>query len=251
MFWRPESASLKMAAARERFPTTSWGLIVAAGATSAGYSADALAQLCEAYWYPLYAFVRRNGHSTEDAQDLTQEFFARVLEKRYLRDADRERGRFRSFLLGSIKHFLANEWDRARTAKRGGGMIPLPLDGPTAEERYRFEPADSLTPDKIFEQRWAHTLLDRTMARLGREFGGAHKAEIFETIKGFLAGDSPNGGYERAAAAAAMSEGALKVAVHRARRRFGDLLRLEVAATVADPEDVQDEVRYLLTVLHG
>jgi len=235
-------------ALRERFPTTSWGMVVAAGAT-AEESAGSLAQLCEAYWHPLYAYVRRSGHDPEDARDLTQEFFARIIEKRYLREAHRERGRFRTFLLASLKHFLANEWDRAHTEKRGGGAISISLDAATAEDRYRLEPADRLTPEKIFERRWALTLLDRTMARLGELYAGDGKTELFEKIKDFLTGDSARGGHQAVAAELGMSEGALKVAVSRARRRFGDLLRIEVAATVADAAEVQDEVGHLLTAL--
>lgn len=238
-----------MAPARELFPTTPWGLVLAAGSTATRESADALSQLCEAYWYPLYVYVRRNGHSIEDAQDLTQEFFARILEKHYLREADRERGRFRNFLLASLKHFLANEWDRARAEKRGGKKIPISLDAATGEERYRLEPTDQLTPEKIFDRGWALTLLDRTMVRLEQEYAGVSKNDLFSKIKDFLSGNNPRGGYESAASELGMTEGALKVAVHRARRRFGELLRNEVAGTVASPEDVQDEIRYLLAAL--
>jgi RNA polymerase sigma-70 factor (ECF subfamily) len=223
-------------------------MVVTAGA-SAEESADSLAQLCEAYWHPLYAYVRRSGHGVEDARDLTQEFFARILEKKSLREADHERGRFRSFLLASLKHFLANEWDRARAEKRGGGAVSISLDAATAEERYKLEPADRLTPEKIFEREWALTLLDRTIANLGEQYSYEGKQELFGRIKDFLAGDVARGGYDAAAAELGMTEGALKVAVSRARRRFGDLLRLEVAATVADAADTQDEVGHLLTAL--
>lgn len=238
-----------MVPSRELFPTTPWGLVLAAGITATIESADALSQLCEAYWYPLYVYVRRNGHSIEDAQELTQEFFARILEKHYFRDADRERGRFRNFLLASLKHFLANEWDRARAEKRGGKKIPISLDAASAEERYRLEPADHVTPEKIFDRRWALTLLNRTMVRLQQEYGSVSKNDLFDKIKDFLSGSNPRGGYQSAARELRMTEGAFKVAVHRARRRFGELLRNEVAGTVASPEEVQDELRYLLAAL--
>jgi len=238
-----------MAPSRELFPTTPWGLVLAAGITATRESAEALSQLCEAYWYPLYVYVRRNGHSIEDAQDLTQEFFARVLEKHYLRDADRERGRFRNFLLASLKHCLANEWDRARAEKRGGRKIPISLDAATAEDRYPLEAADHLTPEKIFDREWALTLLDRTMVRLGQEYATVSKNDLFNKIKDFLSGNNRRGGNAQAARELGMTEGAFKVAVHRARRRFGELLRNEVAGTVASPEDVQQEIRYLLAAL--
>ena len=231
-----------------RFPTTSWSLVLAAASDSVPASGNALAALCQAYWFPLYAYVRRKGHSIEDAQDLTQEFFARVLEKHYFEDADPQRGRFRSFLLTSLKHFLANEWDRTRAQKRGRGTILIKLDE-NAETRYRYEPADWLTPEKIFERQWARTILDRAMARLEQEFIDVRKIELFRTIQCHLTGDEARGGYEVLAADLQMSPGALKVAVHRARRRFGALLRAEVAETVAKPADIENELRHLVASL--
>jgi RNA polymerase sigma-70 factor (ECF subfamily) len=236
---------------RENFPTTSWSLVMAAGAAAGDRPAEAMARLCEAYWYPLYTYVRRTGHGVDDSQDLTQEFFARVLERHYLNDADRDRGRFRSFLLASLKHFLANEWDRARAQKRGGGKIPISLDTSSAEDRYRFEPVESLTPEVLFDRRWAMTLLDRALARLDREYASARRPEVFIRIKDLLLADGPRVRYESAAAELKMSESALKVAVHRARRRFGEILRSEVAETVATPADAQAEIRYLLRVLES
>jgi DNA-directed RNA polymerase specialized sigma24 family protein len=239
-----------MTRASECFPTTSWTLVAAAGEGASRESEEALAELCGAYWGPLYAYVRRSGRSVEESRDLTQEFFARLIEKRYLRAADRDRGRFRSYLLAALKHFLCNEWDRACAAKRGGGTIPIPLDVETAEHLYRLEPADVLTPDRIFDRRWAVTLLGRAMTRLRQEFTCAGKAEIFEVIQPFLTGDSP-GAYAQIALSLDMREGTLKVTVHRARRRFAALTREEVAATLGSTEEVEDEIRYLLAAMEA
>jgi RNA polymerase sigma factor (sigma-70 family) len=238
-----------MVRASECFPTTSWNLVAAAGEGASHESEEALAQLCEAYWRPLYAYVRRAGHGVDESRDLTQEFFARLIEKHYLRTADRDRGRFRTYLLAALKHFLSNEWDRARAAKRGGGSVPIPLDAETAEHLYQREPADLLTPERIFERRWALTLLDRAMARLRGEFASGGKSEMFEGIRQFLTGDNEPGAYAQAAPALGTTAGALKVAVHRARRRFAGLVRDEVAATVDRTEDIEDEIHHLLAAL--
>ena len=204
------------------------------------------------YWYPLYAFVRRQGYGPDEAQDLTQAFFTRLLEKKYLRDYARERGRFRSFLLAALKHFLSNERDRARAQKRGGGVTLLPLvdviqDG---ENRYSLEPRSDLTPEKIFERQWARALLDHVLLRLQEEFVTAGKVDQFDRLKGFLMGDDAGIPYSELARDLETTENALKVSIHRMRRRFKDVLREEISHTVADPAEVQEEIRYLFVRCH-
>ena len=234
---------------RGTFPTTRITLIHAARGESGPLAHEALSELCTAYWYPIYAYVRRLGHSHDEAEDLTQGFFARVLEKQYLRDFDRERGRFRSFLLGSLKHFIANERDAARTQKRGGGRAPLPLDEVLqAQHRYNLEAGD-LTPDRIFERQWALTVLTRVQHTLGEEAMQQGKQAQFERLKGLLVGDDTGVGYRTLAGELNTTEGALKVAVHRLRQRFRELLREEVAHTVTDPRDVGGELRDLIAAL--
>jgi RNA polymerase sigma-70 factor (ECF subfamily) len=228
-----------------RFPTTSWGLVLSADRPTAA-SRDALGALCRIYWHPVYSYIRSRGHAAFDAEDLTQEFFTRLLEKHYLRDVRRERGRFRVFLLASVKHFLANEWDRARAKKRGGGKAALPLDIEMAESVYRSEPVDRLTPEVIFERRWALTLLDRVVGLLENKSAAAGKAQQFNYLKPFLTGNMPDVSYQQVARELAMTEGAVKMAVHRMRKQFGELLRAELAEVVADPAEIDDEIRYLL-----
>jgi RNA polymerase sigma-70 factor (ECF subfamily) len=208
-----------------------------------------LSALCSIYWYPLYAYVRRAGYSVDGAQDLTQGFFARLLEKNYLGDVRRERGRFRSFLLASLKHFLANELDRVRAAKRGGDSFISPLDLGSAESRYSLEPAHELTPEKIFEKQWGLTLLDRVLTQLGEEFRSEKKSKQFDFLKIFLTGERVRGLYAQTAAELAMTEGALKVAVHRLRRRYRELLRDEVGLTVESSDKIDEEIRYLLVAI--
>jgi RNA polymerase sigma factor (sigma-70 family) len=234
---------------RAHFATTHWSLVVDAGARATPHAEEALARLCEAYWYPLYAYVRRWGYGADEAQDLTQEFFARLMEKGYLRQADPHRGRFRSFLLAALKHFLANERDRAGAQKRGGGRPALPLEIETAEGRYSLEPADPETPETIFERRWALILLDKVLSRLRDEYRRTDRGALFDVLKDLLTSGKTDEPYARLGAELGMSEGAVKVAVHRLRRRFGELLREEIAQTVADSRDVDDEIRYLFTTL--
>jgi RNA polymerase sigma factor (sigma-70 family) len=236
--------------ARE-FATTRWTVVLSAGRSDSTHARDALAKLCQAYWYPLYAYVRRQGHGPHDAQDLTQEFFARLIEKNYLGDVNREKGRFRSFLLASLKHFLANEWDKARALKRGGGHTIIPLEVDTAETRYSLEPPDPLSADKIFERRWALTLLEQVLAHLREEFVFSGKVALFEEFKGCLTGDRDSLPYSEMGRKLGMSEGAVKVAVHRLRQRYRELLRAEIANTVAGPNEVDEELRYLFSVLAG
>ena len=231
------------------FATTRWSLVLAAGKGASPDAQDALAALCQTYWYPLYAYVRRQGHQPDDAQDLTQAFFARLLEKHYLQSADPERGRFRSFLLTAFQRFLSKERDRERTKKRGGGMKSLDLDFEAGERRYRLEPAHEATAEKVYEQRWALTLLDRVFARLRDESDRAGKQEAFNCLKVYLTGAAGTPRYREAAAELGMTEAAVKVAVHRLRRRYRDLVREEIAQTVAGPEEVDEELRHLFAAV--
>jgi len=224
-------------------------MLVLTAARDSTLSHQALARLCETYWYPVYAFVRHAGHPTDEAEDLTQEFFTRLLEKHWLGDATRERGKFRSFLLASVRHFLANEWDRTQRQKRGGGCLVLSLDFEIAEGRYRSNPYDDMTPERLFERQWAKALLDQVLTRLRTEFAGRGQGTQFELLKRFLAGDQERGSYAQVAGELNMSEGALKVAVHRLRHRYGELVREEIAGTVASATEVEEEIRYLINVL--
>jgi RNA polymerase sigma factor (sigma-70 family) len=236
---------------RRQFVTTRWSQVIAAGREPTVSSRDALARLCEVYWYPLYAYVRRWGYDADQAQDLTQEFFTRLLEKHYLRAADPARGRFRSFLLASLKHFLSNERDREAAVKRGGRVTVVPLELENAEGRYQLEPPDNETPETVYERRWALTLLERTLRRLRREFDEAGKAPLFARLEGYLTGEQATVPYATLASDLGMTEGAVKVTIHRLRRRFGALLREEIAETVSDPAEVDEEIRELFRSLSG
>ncbi len=244
-----QPASTERVIGRPAFVTTHWSVVVAAGRNDTARARDALARLCQTYWHPLYAYVRRLGHSPPDAQDLTQEFFARLLEKNYLADADESRGRFRSFLLASLKHFLANEWHKARAQKRGGGQIPIPIDFGNAETSIGFEPADTTTAEKIYERRWALTLLDQVLRRLREEYVRDGKAKNFEQLKSTLTEASRSVAYAEIARRLDTTEGAVKVAVHRLRQRYREVLRAEIAETVASPGEVEDELRSLFAAL--
>jgi RNA polymerase sigma-70 factor (ECF subfamily) len=208
-----------------------------------------MARLCETYWYPLYAYVRRKGYPAPDAQDLTQEFFARLLAGNYVGSADRRKGKFRSFLLGTFEHFLAKEWRRAQAQKRGGGRTLSSLDAMAAEGRYLLEPADEPSAERIFDCRWAETLLSQAMVRLREEYLAEGKALLFEKAEPLLCGSSAPESYEEMGRALGMNEGAFKMAVHRLRRRYGELVRAEIAQTVSTDEAVEEELRYLCTVL--
>jgi RNA polymerase sigma-70 factor (ECF subfamily) len=223
--------------------------VASAGRRHSPESRDALAALCETYWFPLYAFVRRQGYSADDAQDLIQSFSARLLERNDLEVADRRRGRFRSYLLGALKHFLANQRKRSRAQKRGGGRAILSLDFGRAERRYHLEPADQLTPERLYEKRWALALLDGVVQRLAEEQEAAGKQALFEDLKECLTGREMAASYGEIAARLAMTEGAVKVAAHRLRRRYRALLQEEIAQTVAGPEEFEDEVSLLLAAL--
>lgn len=232
-----------------QFPTTRWTLVVAAGEPYRNEARSALTTLCENYWYPLYAYLRRRGFPADQAQDLTQEFFIRVLEGRYLNRADPERGRFRCFLLTSLKFFVADEEDRQRARKRGGGAV-LPIEFLSGEERYQREPAHDETPERIFERRWGLSVLDRVVEKLRNEFVHHGRPEHFDRLKVFLLGQS-DASYAALAREMNTSEGALKVAIHRLRKRYRELFRQEIADTVADPADVESELRFLAAALTG
>ena len=231
-----------------RFATTRWSLVTAASADGAQARA-ALSELCELYWYPLYAFVRRQGLDPDAASDTTQGFFARFIELESVRAARQDRGRVRSYLLGAVKHFMANERQHAAAQKRGGNRTIVSFDAGDAESRYQREPAHGLTPEHVFERRWALLLIERTLERLGVEMTKRGKAKEFERLRAFLVADAPGDSYRDAANELSMSEGAVKVVIHRLRRRFREHLRGAIAETVASPADVDDEIRHLFTCL--
>jgi RNA polymerase sigma factor (sigma-70 family) len=231
------------------FAATRWTLILKAAQGKETFpAADALAELCRIYWYPLYAYLRRSGQNSHDAEDLTQGFFAHLLDRKFLANVDRRKGKFRSFLLASLKNFLADRRDRARAKKRGGGRPTVPLDGHAAESRYCLEPAHDLTPEKLFEKQWALSLLEQVLSRLRAEMAADGKAAMFEALQSVLIGDRKSG-YGAIAAELGMTEGAVKTAAHRLRRRYRELLRNEIAHTVASPEEIEGEIRYLLSCL--
>lgn len=212
---------------------------------------DALAKLCQTYWFPLYAYVRRRGHGPHDAEDLTQSFFLCLLEQKSVANADPNRGRFRSFLLGAMNHFLANEWKKERAQKRGGGRKILSLDLAAAERRFDLEPADNATPDKAFDRHWATTLLNEVLSRLEGEYRQEGRIDLFDALKQTLAGTRESQPYMELAGRLDMNEGAVRVAVHRLRRRYRELLEAEIANTVGSQEDVKEEMRYLVKVMSG
>lgn len=224
---------------------------MAAGKGDSAQAAAALEQLCRTYWYPVYAFVRRQGHEAHDAEDLTQEFFARFLAKEYFGRADPAIGRFRSFLLACVKNFLSEQRRQARRLKRAGGQTIISWDSQTAEERYRSEPADPVTPEKVYDRRWALTLLETVLARLADEQSAAGRQRVFAQLKEYLWGEARQTGYAEMAERLGMTEGAVKVTVHRLRRRLRDLLREEVAHTVATGEETDEEMRHLIAVIRG
>lgn len=235
-----------------RFEQTQWSLVLEAGAADASGAAVALAQLCQKYWYPLYAFVRRQGADHHDAQDLTQAFFGKLLERNYLGDADRSRGRFRTFLLASLKHFLANEWHKRSAKKRGGGIVFVPLDA-DASERFEREAvvaaAGGHTAEELFDQRWARTVLERALCTLRGAYVANAQAPVFDALKPCLTQGRGAAPYAGVAAALGMDESAVKVAAHRLRHRYRAAIREEIANTVSQEDDVEEEFRYLREVL--
>ena len=231
------------------FATTRWTVVLNAGEAPSAQQADALAQLCQTYWYPLYAYTRRQGASVEDAQDLTQEFFTRLLERNYLDRADPNKGKFRWFLLGALKHFLANQRERARSLKRGGRIVHISLDEITAEKRYQLELSTPLTAEKIFERAWALTLLERVREQLRDHFEKAGKRERFERLASFLPGGHERKSYADTAVELGTNEGALRVELHRFKATYRQLLRTEIAHTVSAPAEIDEELRHLIEVM--
>lgn len=232
-----------------RFATTQWTLVRAAAGEDSAVAAEALARLCSTYWYPVFAFVRRRGYSVEDAQDLTQGFFARILEKDELGTADQHRGRFRTFLLVACEHFLLNERDRTLAVKRGGGRPPIPLDFAAAEARYQRAFSHDETPEHLYHRQWCFDLLRTVLDALRAEYATGSNERLFDRLCGFLTVDGDAGTYADAAADLNMTSGAVKVAVHRLRRRYRDALRARVADTVDSEEAVDQELRDLLTTI--
>lgn len=232
------------------FLTTHWTVVLTAkGSTEAAQVA--LENLCQTYWYPLYAFIRRKGCTPHDAQDMTQGFFARLLDKDYLGQVDRRKGKFRSFLLAAMDHFVSDQRDRAKALKRGGGQKVISLDEKMAEEWYQSEPKDEVSPDKLFERRWAYTLLDAARARLKTEFIAAGKRELFDELRAMETGgpNSPSG--SEAAVRLCMSEAAVKSASFRFRQRYREIIREEIARTVSTSSEIDEEIRYLISVVGG
>ena len=239
----PESS----AAASAHFVTTHWSVVLRAGHVESAGGAEALSELCQTYWYPLYAYVRRQGHPPHDAEDLTQGFFARLLEKNYVADARREKGRFRTFLLTALKHYLANEWDRQHAQKRGGFHTVISIDGDEAESRFSEEPVHDVTPEVLFERQWAVALLDHVVARLQEEYAGTGRGALFDELRGTLTSTESVAPYAVIAARLNVSEVSVKMAVRRLRARYREILREEIARTVDSPEHIEEEITHLFT----
>jgi len=232
------------------FQTTHWSVVMNAAQDGDVKASTALERLCQTYWFPIYAYLRRQNREREDAQDLTQSFFGHLLQNERLRTVQPHKGKFRSFLQASLKNFLANEWDKRRALKRGGEFTFVSLDEEVAENRFRREPYHEATPETAFEQSWALTLLDSVLAQLRRDYVNADKTALFEAIQVYLSGDNNATPYAKTAARMNLTEGALKMAVLRLRRRFGELLRAEIAQTVTRPEELDEEIRALFAAVH-
>jgi RNA polymerase sigma-70 factor (ECF subfamily) len=229
------------------FVTTHWSLVLSAQDSRSPRSRDALESLCRSYWYPLYSYARRRGCSPHDAEDLTQGFFARLLEKDYLKAAARDKGRFRTFLLVALKRYLANEWDRRHAQKRGGFAPVIPIDQDLAESRFAAESPNNLPADILFDRQWAMTLLDQTMTQLQREYTASGRAQLFDYLRNCLARDESALPYAEIAARLNLTEPAVKMAVHRLRARYREILQHEIAQTVSTPEEIQEEIRHLFS----
>lgn len=232
-----------------RFATTQWSLVRKASQRDSAEAAEALARLCSMYWYPIFAFIRRRGHQPAEAEDLTQSFFTRIIEKQDLAAADRDRGRFRTFLLSACEHFLLNERDRAVALKRGGGRAAIPIEIAEAEARYQRSLGHDETPERLYHRQWCLALLDAVLASLRDEYAAGGREAVFDRLRGFVTGETLGEGYDQAAADLGMDAGAVKVAVHRLRRRYRDAWRRRVGETVESPGTVDDEVREMLKVL--
>jgi RNA polymerase sigma-70 factor (ECF subfamily) len=236
-----------------RFPTTQWTLVIRAESRDSPEAREALAQLCGAYWQPLYVFVRMKGHGVEDAQDLVQGFFARFLSKDYLTVVDREKGRFRSYLLGALNHYMSDEWDRAHAAKRGGGVpdLPMDLDFEAVERQSSLRAPSTMRPERAYDRKWALALLDRVVQRLRDEYAQAGQSDRYERLIPFVTGDGTPMSFRHAGELLGISEGAARVAAHRLKHRYKEAVREEVAATVSGERETEEELRYLLSVLSG
>ncbi len=243
----PETQSIRRSGAAW-FATTHWSVVLRARDEGSAEASEALASLCQSYWPPLYSFIRRQGSSVEDAQDLTQKYFARVLERNYFSAADRKKGKLRTFLLSTLKHFLANEYDRTQALKRGGGQVIIPLDTDFAEGRHGVDPGHEITPERQFEQNWAMTLLDKVMAELRKDYARAGKTNQFDEFKPFISDPNPSVAFSEVASRLGMTEAAVKMAVSRLRQRYRRLLREQIARTVSSPDEVDDEIRHLFAV---
>src|SRR6266852_1006954 len=244
-----DSGSERQPAGPRAFATTHWSVVMAAGDGESASAQRALETLCRGYWYPIYVYVRRKGYGPDDAQDLTQEFFAQLISKHHLRLADRNKGKFRTFLLATLDYFLAREWSRAHRQKRGGQFSFISLDQQTPEERYRLEPADNDTPEKKFAREWALAVLKQAMDALERECEASGKGPLFRETRNLLSGDRDTGAYAGISQRLGMAAGAARMAVLRLRQRHSELLRAELAQTVARAEEVDEEMHFLLQAL--
>jgi RNA polymerase sigma-70 factor (ECF subfamily) len=227
------------------FATTHWTVVLAAGRRHTPQSDAALEELCRTYWFPLYAYVRRRGHTKKDAEDLTQAFFTRLLEKNFLANLAGEKGKFRAFLLAALKHFLANEWDKSQAQKRGGGVTPLSLDWQMADTKFQVAATNEPGPDQAFDREWALALLAKVIERLQKECAADGKAKLFEQLKVFLTTGNGESAQRETAKALGLEEGAVRVAIHRLRKRYRQLLREEITQTLTDPAQVDEEMRAL------
>jgi len=240
-------ASTLPPASKGWFVTTHWSVVLSAQDSQSPHSREALESLCRSYWYPLYSYVRRAGHSPADAEDLAQGFFARLLEKDYLKAATRDKGRFRTFLLVALKRYMANEWDRQHAQKRGGFAALVPIDQELAESRFAAEPAHNLSPDLLFDRQWAMTLLERTMSQLQQEYAASDRARLFDYLRNCLTRDESALPYAEIASRLQLTEAAVKMAVHRLRGRYREILQHEIAQTVSGPEEIEEEIRHLFS----